>query len=431
MTTATVILWGTPIGYVSQHENEIFGRFEFDPAFCQSGIELAPLHMPAIAGKVYSFPELKHRSFYGLPGLLADALPDKYGNQLINMWLASQGRTPESFNAVDRLCYTGKRAMGALEFEPGSAQEKRQDRALDVERLVELASMAFLSKENLDARLSGGEDSDAIKDILTVGSSAGGARAKAVIAFNESTGEVRSGQTDLREGFEHWLIKFDGVELSGDWDTVDPKGYGTLEYTYYLMAKQCGIDMMESKLFDEGGRHHFMTKRYDRDNQGGKAFVQSWAALCHYDYYNSGMYSYEQLLLTMKQLGMGMDQIEQQYRRVVFNVVGCNQDDHVKNFGFMMDRKGQWSLTPAYDLCHAEGSDFTRNHQLSIGGQTNGFDRQSLKDLAKFAGLPRSREKTIISEVVEAFAGWEAAAVDYGVPDRLRGHVLRTLRLNV
>lgn len=269
----------------------------------------------------------------------------------------------------------------------------------------------------------------ALLDILRVGTSAGGARAKAVIAFDPRTKEVRSGQTQLPSGFQHWLIKFDGVAYSGDWGLADPKGYGLLEYSYSEIAKQCGVTMAECRLLQENGRSHFMTRRFDREADGGKRFVQTFAALMHYDFHESGAYAYEQLFLLMKQLRVPPAAFEQQFLRVLFNLVGCNQDDHVKNFAFLMDRRGQWDLAPAYDLCHAEGSAFTARHQLSLNGKTAGFTRDDLQQLADYAGLPRGRERRLLERVVAAFAGWRALAEGLGVPEPLVAHVSRTLRL--
>lgn len=430
MTTAAVNLWGTTIGYVSMGTAERFARFEYDPAYVARGVALAPLVMPLKAHQIYQFPDLPKHSFYGLPGLLADSLPDKYGNKLIDVWLAQQGRTPDSFNAVDRLCYTGKRAMGALEFAPAQANVAAADKSLEIGELLELAALAFTSKAGLKTRLDGTGNEQGLLDILSVGTSAGGARAKAVIALNPETMEIRSGQLALPAGFEHWLIKFDGVALSGDWGVADPAGYGLLEYSYYQTAQQCGIDIMESQLLSENGRHHFMTRRFDRGPDGSKHFVQTFAALAHFDYWQSGYYSYEQLFMTMKQLAISQPDLEQQFRRMVFNLVGCNQDDHVKNFAFLMDRLGQWSISPAYDLCHSEGSDFTRHHQLSINGKTHGFDRGDIKHMAEYVGLPRGRDKLILDQVVEAFSGWQKRADEWTIPTSLQQHVQRTLRLN-
>ncbi len=430
MTTATVRLWNTDIGYVSMNLGEQFGRFEYDPAFVDMGIALAPLIMPVGAGHIYQFSDLHPRSFHGLPGLLADSLPDKYGNQLINAWLAQTGRKTENFNAVDRLCYIGRRGMGALEFEPSTPLSgDNSDKQLQIDELVELASMAFASKEALDTRLSNEASNEAILDILSVGTSAGGARAKAVIAYQPETGEIRSGQLSLPLGYQHWLIKFDGVKFSGDWGVADPAGYGLLEYSYYEMARRCNINMMESRLLRENGRSHFMTRRFDRGPMGEKFFVQTLAALCHFDYWESGAHSYEQVIMTMRQLGLPKSMLEEQVLRTIYNLVGCNQDDHVKNISFMMDRHGKWSLSPAYDLCHAQGSAFTRNHQLSLNGKTHSFTKEDLKHLAEYAGLPRGREQRLLDKVLSAFSGWEQLAIELEIPGSLQGHVLRTLRL--
>ena len=436
MTTATVKLWGTTIGYVAMGNGERFARFEYDPEFEAFGIEPAPLMMPVQGRCIYQFPDLHPRSFHGMPGLIADSLPDKYGQRLIDVWLAQTGRKPADFNAVDRLCYTGSRGMGALEFEPSSGPDKSAGKLLEIDQLTELASIAFASKGAVDAKFTEAgftkaDGREALLDILRVGTSAGGARAKAVIAFNPQTKQVRSGQLHLPSGFEHWLIKFDGVKFSGDWGVADPSGYGLLEYSYHLMAKECGINMMESRIFSENGRNHFMTRRFDRNVDGGKQFMQTFGALAHYDYYESGYHSYEQLFMVMKRLDISKSAVEEQFCRVVFNIVGCNQDDHVKNFAFMMDRNGNWDLSPAYDLCHAEGSEFTRNHQLSINGKTNDFDRADLKHLAQYAGLPQGREKQIIQRTVEVFAKWKVVANELEIPATLQQHVQRTLRLSL
>ena len=430
MTTVTVILWGTNIGYISKEKTEKYARFEYDPTFVESNIELAPLHMPARKGQIYQFQNLHLRSFYGLPGLIADSLPDKFGNNLINVWLAQTGREPDDFDAVERLCYTGTRGMGALEFEPTIKGAEGIDKYLEVQELIDLASMALTNKEKLNTNFTSGNEASALQNILNVGTSAGGARAKAVIAYNPKTKKVRSGQLKLPNGFEHWLIKLDGVTGSGDWGVADPKGYGLLEYSYHLKAKECGINMMESKILRESGRNHFMTKRFDRDEKGSKKFTQTFAAVAHFDYYESGAYSYEQLFMTMRKLNMPQSAIEEQFRRVIFNLVGCIQDDHVKNFSFVMDRDGNWDIAPAYDLCHAEGSDFTRFHQLSINGKRSNFKLEDLKQLAQFARLPRNREKIVLEKTIDAFSKWHQTARKLEIPKKLQKHVLSTLRLS-
>lgn len=437
MTTATVQLWGTTIGYVSMGSNETYARFEYDPGFVKNGIELAPFMMPAKKGVIYRFPDLHPRSFHGLPGMLSDSLPDKFGNRLIDVWLAQTGRLTGDFNAVDRLCYVGRRGMGALEFIPANDSVGESSKELHIRELVELASIAFAEKKSLDTKLNQTDDQGLI-DILSVGASAGGARAKAVIAYNRETGSVRSGQLDLPTGYEHWLIKFDGVQFSGDWGIADPAGYGLLEYSYYKIALECGIQMMESRLFTENGRSHFMTRRFDRPNtQNGsnengpeKSFVQTLAALRHFDYFESGAYSYEQIIMSMRELNMPTSMIEQQVRRTIFNLVACNQDDHVKNFAFIMSRQGEWSLSPAYDLCHSEGSEFTKTHQLSLNHNLKNFSMADLKHLEEYAGLPRNSHKEMLKRTVSAFSGWDKLAAELKIPKRLREHVRDTQRMS-
>lgn len=317
-----------------------------------------------------------------------------------------------------------------MEFEPSFDPKTAQDIHLEMCDLINLASIAFTESKMLNTRLTSESTDSTLLDILGVGTSAGGARAKAVIAYNPESKEVLSGQRDLPHNFEHWLIKLDGVAFNGDWGVADPLGFGLLEYSYYLMAKSCRINMMESRIFSENGRNHFMTRRFDRNSKGGKEFVQTLGAVTHFDYYESGFHSYEQLFMTMRELSMPQEAIEEQFRRVVFNIVGCNQDDHVKNFSFMMDRQGNWDITPAYDLCHAEGSGFTKSHQLSINNKTSNFTLADLKHLARYARLPRNREKIVLEKTVNVFSNWHKAAKDLAIPKALQDHVLGTLRLS-
>ena len=317
-----------------------------------------------------------------------------------------------------------------MEFEPSFDPKTAQDIHLEMCDLINLASIAFTESKMLNTRLTSESTDSTLLDILGVGTSAGGARAKAVIAYNPESKEVLSGQRDLPHNFEHWLIKLDGVAFNGDWGVADPLGFGLLEYSYYLMAKSCRINMMESRIFSENGRNHFMTRRFDRNSKGGKEFVQTLGAVTHFDYYESGFHSYEQLFMTMRELSMPQEAIEEQFRRVVFNIVGCNQDDHVKNFSFMMDRQGNWDITPAYDFCHAEGSGFTKSHQLSINNKTSNFTLADLKHLARYARLPRNREKIVLEKTVDVFSNWHKPAKDLAIPKALQDHVLGTLRLS-
>jgi serine/threonine-protein kinase HipA len=347
-TIAEIRLWGRTIGAVSLETGGEVASFEYDDAFVRSGIQVAPLVMPLAPGRVYSFPALSRETFHGLPGMLADSLPDKFGNALIDAWLATQGRPRESFNAVERLCYTGQRGMGALEFAPAIGPRARQTSHIEIDQLARLASQILDQRDRLRGSFHEAGREEALRDILRVGTSAGGARAKAVIAWNRQTNEVRTGQVPVEEGFEYWLLKFDGVDENRDKETrADPKGYGAIEYAYYLMATAAGVRMSECRLFEENGRRHFMTRRFDRLPGGGKLHLQSLGALTHSDFNLVGAYSYEQALRMILRLGLPMAAVEQQFRRMAFNIVARNQDDHVKNIAFLMDKTGDWSLSPA------------------------------------------------------------------------------------
>src|ERR1044072_1630757 len=380
MTLAEVNLWGKMIGAVSlENENDV-AAFEYTPEFVSSGIEVSPIAMP-LSDTVYTFPELPRRSFHGLPGLLADSLPDKFGNALINTWLARQGRSSESFNAVDRLCYTGSRGMGALEFVPGLGPNKKSSQKIEIDSLVQLASEVLSNQARLDGDLN---DSNALTDILMVGTSAGGARAKAVIAWNPKTNEVRSGQGKAPNGFEYWLLKFDGVTENKDKEFADPQGYGTIEYAYYLMALAAGITISDCKLFEENDRLHFMTKRCDRLESGEKIHMLSLGGLAHFDFNNAGAHGYEQAMLIMRQLDFPVSEIEQMFRRVVFNILARNQDDHVKNIAFLMNKEGVWSLAPAFDLTYSYNPQglWTSKHQMTLNGKRDHFPLADFKECA-------------------------------------------------
>ncbi len=413
-TLAEIVLWGKTIGAVSWDDERGYGAFEYDHNFAQSGIEVAPVVMP-LSEQIYSFPELPKNTFYGLPGLVADSLPDKFGNALIDVWLATQGRTASSFNPVERLCYTGSRGMGALEFKPTVGPSVVQSQQVIIEDLVSLASQILTERSQLDTSFTEDTKSKALQDILRVGTSAGGARAKAVIAWNESSNEVRSGQVDVDQGFDYWLLKFDGVSSNRDKELDDPQGYGAIEYAYYLMAKAAGINMSESRLLVENDRRHFMTKRFDRfatESGSEKLHMQTFGALCHYDFNQAGAYSYEQALQTIRRLGLSMDSIEQQFRRMVFNVVARNQDDHVKNIAFLMDKQGQWSLSPAYDVTYSYNPSgmWTGQHQMSINGKRDNFVLDDFIDCGKHISMQRNRVHDIVNDVINAVKEWEVFA---------------------
>ena len=425
-----VRLWGRTIGAVALEEGREVANFEFDPAFAGSGIEIAPLTMP-LSDKVHTFPELSRMTFQGLPGLLADSLPDRFGNALIDAWLAIRGRTPESLNAVERLCYIGKRGMGALEFEPSIGPKTRKATRIQVDQLVALASEILAHRSHLKVSFTAKSRERALKDILRVGTSAGGARAKAVIAWNPSTNEVRSGQVTAGEGFEYWLLKFDGVAGNRDKELEDPKGYGTIEYAYYRMATDAGITMSPCRLFEENDRRHFMTRRFDRRDNGEKLHLQSLCALAHYDFNMAGAYSYEQALRVIRQLGLPMQAVEEQFRRMAFNIVARNQDDHVKNIAFLMDKSGRWSLSPAFDMTYSfnASGQWTASHQMTMNGKRDNFTKEDFKAFARAASMKRGRAETIVNEVVETVSRWRDYAEEAGVLPAWRDHIQDTLRV--
>ena len=432
MTLAEVRLWGRTIGAVSLEDGATVAAFQYTPEFAASGIAVSPVTMP-LGNHVYTFPALPQGTFHGLPGLLADSLPDKFGNALIDAWLATQGRTPDSFNAVERLCYTGARGMGALEFAPAAGPLARHDEKIEIEALVRLASDVLSRRHDLGGSFADAGRAAALQDILRVGTSAGGARAKAVIAWNRATNEVRSRQIAAADGFEYWLLKFDGVTGNKDKELEDPKGYGAIEYAYHLMAQAAGVNMSECRLLEENGRRHFMTRRFDRLPGGGKLHAQSLCALAHFDFNNRMAYAYEQALLVMRQLNLPMAAIEQQFRRMAFNVIARNQDDHVKNIAFLMDRQGQWSLAPAFDMTYSynPSGDWTMQHQMSINGKRDGFTIEDFRLCGKSALMKRGRAETIVEEVRAAVARWPEYAAKARVDEDWCEQMQRNLRLSL
>ena len=428
---AKVQLWGRTIGAVSLEEGRNVAAFEYDSQFARSGIQLSPLVMP-LSGQVHQFPELPRNTFHGLPGLLADSLPDKFGNALIDAWLATQGRSPESFSAVERLCYTGSRGMGALEFAPVLGPKPRKASKLEVDALVRLAGEVLTHRGQLQGHLHAAGKAKALRDILTVGTSAGGARAKAVIAWNPQTHEVRSGQIAAGDGFEYWLLKFDGVDGNRDKERDDPKGYGAVEFAYHRMAEAAGITMSECRLLEENGRRHFMTRRFDRLADGQKLHLQSLCALAHFDFNQAGAYGYEQALLAIRRLQLPMAAVEEQFRRMVFNVVARNQDDHVKNIAFLMNPLGEWSLAPAFDVTYSfnPAGAWTGTHQMTLNGKRDGFTREDFVQCARSALMKRGRAATILEEVQTTVERWPEFAAEAGVPDEWRDKIQKTHRLS-
>ncbi len=420
MTLAEVSLWGRTIGAVSWDAARRVANFEYDAAFAGSGIEVAPLTMP-LARRIYSFPALSKLTFRGLPGLLADSLPDDFGNALIDKWLALQGRAPDSFDPVERLCYTGSRGMGALEYAPtlGPASALEGPAAqLDFDALTALAADILRTRDHLQGSFAAPAQENTLSDILRIGTSAGGARAKAIIAWNPQTQEVRSGQVKAGKGFSYWLLKFDGIKGNRDKELDDPEGYGLIEYGYYLMACAAGISMAESLLLRENGRSHFMTKRFDRLDNGGKLHMQTLGALAHFDFRQPGAYSYEQALQVVRQLRLPMESVEELFRRMVFNILARNQDDHVKNTAFLMQPSGQWSLAPAYDMTYSynPAGAWTGTHQMSLNGKRDNFEFEDLDACAATCSMKKGRAAAILREVLAAVERWQEFAEKAGVP---------------
>ncbi len=408
---AEVKLWGTQIGAIIWHPDRELGEFQYSANFIKSGIQLCPITM-RLRQAPYQFPVLNKESYKGLPGMLSDMLPDKFGNLLIDQWLLRNGRIKNDFNPVERLCYIGKRGMGALEFYPTLSELSSDQAPINLEQMVELAN-ELLTARKLDIQLKDKNiDTHALTQILEIGTSAGGARAKAVIAWNKSTNTICSGHIPATKGFSYWLIKFDGVNENSDKELNDPKGYGRIEFAYYLCAKHVGIDMMECRLLFEGNRAHFMTKRFDRDNKGNKQHMLTLCGIAHFDYQIAGGTSYEQALEACKKLKLPMVDKLQLFRRMVFNVIMRNQDDHTKNISFLMDRKGQWRLSPAYDVTYSFNpvGAWTSKHQMTINGKQDDFNQLDLLAVAKSAGLNMAICRKTIKQVQTAHQVWEKLA---------------------
>jgi serine/threonine-protein kinase HipA len=430
MDTAFVNIWNTLVGAVAWDASSGVATFEYDRAFLRKGWDLAPLQMPIGASRtLFRFPSLRQQTdpsmdtFKGLPGLLADALPDRYGHALINVWLAQQGRTPNSMNPVEMLCFMGTRGMGALEFEPASVKESQRTAALEMDSLVNVARQMLRKKQAFVTHLPR-EEEKAVRDILRIGTSAGGARPKAVIAYNINTGEVRSGQTNAPKGFDHWLIKLDGVS---DVQLGASKGYGRVEMAYYHMAADCGIHMMPSMLLEENGRAHFMTRRFDREDGTVKHHVQTFCAMKHFDYNQVNSFSYEQLFQTLRELKLTYVDHEQLYRRMVFNVAARNCDDHTKNFAFRLKQGGTWELAPAYDMCHAYQPNhrWVSQHALSIQGKRTNITKDDLLAIGRNVNVKKAAE--IVDQVNDVVSQWTIYAKRVGVSPKLRAAIEGTL----
>ncbi len=424
MVIADVTIWNHTVGVVYWDILTNTGSFEFDPSFIKTGLDLSPIRMPLAdlqrGNLIHSFPGLNKETYHGLPGLLADSLPDKFGNEVINAWLARQGRNADDFNPVERLCYLGKRAMGALEYAPPTNKDADSSTVLEIDELVQLAREAIEVKQRLHTGIN---DKDGLRNIIKVGTSAGGARAKAVIAYNEKTEKIRSGQLDVPKGYTHWLLKMDGVTND---QLGDPKGYGRIEYAYYLMAIDCGINMSASKLLEEKGRAHFMTRRFDRIENNQKLHMQTLCGMAHFDYNQPTSYSYEQAFQVMRNLRLQHTEAEQLYKRMVFNVLSRNQDDHTKNISFLMNKEGNWKLSPAYDVTYAfdPTSRWLAQHQMSVNGKRKDIKQEDLLQVAKEISLKKGKQ--VIEEVSETLAKWPVFAKVAGLPVTMINKIAKT-----
>ncbi len=420
LDTALVSLWGETAGAVSWLDDRSYAIFEYDPGFLKHGLDIAPIHMNLEDARhgdsKFSFPALNKDTYMGLPGLLADALPDKFGNRIIDSWLAHNGRDSVGFSPVERLCYTGKRGMGALEFSPAITGKYDTAVPVEVPDLVQLTQQIMQQRNKLDVKLSNSEqdNADAIVDILRVGTSAGGARPKAVIAM-DTRGNVISGQGEVPPGYDYWILKFDGVT---DLELGEPKSYGRIEYAYYLMAKAAGINMTACRLLEENGRAHFITKRFDRAN-GQKIHMQTLCGIAHYDFNMAGAYSYEQAFMVMRQLRLSKAEAEQQYRRMLFNIIARNLDDHTKNISFLMTADGKWHLSPAYDVTysHNPAGQWTSQHQMSLNGKRDNFTREDLIQAGEAISL--FKPENVLNDVMSAVEHWADYAKDAGLKKEL------------
>lgn len=422
---ARVTMFGENIGTFRWDKTYDIARFEYDTQFVGRGIEPSPLMMPVQQGRIYSFSNLNREVFNGLPGMFADSLPDTYGRALFEQWLALTGRT--SGNPIETLCFLGKRCMGALEFEPATGPNSDSNMKIEIDSLVDVAREALLNKKNFGVNLSSDRKA-AIAEILRLGTSAGGQRAKAIIAYNKETGEVRSGQVDVPKGYDYYLIKLDGVSAEAGFKETE--NFGRLEYSFSQLVKECGIEMTECSLIEENGRAHFLTKRFDRVN-GEKIHMQTLCGMAHYDYHLRRAYSYEQAFNVMRRLRLPYSQAEEMFLRMVFNVVIRNQDDHTKNISFLMDKNGKWRLSPAYDIGFAynpKGS-WTDTHQMSINGKFDNITRKDLLTCAVSNNIKNGAE--IIDKVCETASKWPEIAKNCGVPNEMINARLPHMLLNI
>ncbi|KGE73419.1 type II toxin-antitoxin system HipA family toxin [Spirochaeta lutea] len=424
-----VSLWGTTIGYLGYPPGG--GRvatFEYDPEFMNSGIQVSPIHLQYPPG-LFRFPDLSEPTFKGVPGFIADSLPDRYGTQLIDIYMAEKGIPPSRITTLDRLLYVANRGMGALEYHPGETLPLQRT-SLTLSMLTELADLVTRNSRDLQQRLHSSAHRAAALSLIRVGSSAGGARSKALVAIS-SRGTILDGTVNHGPDYSYWLLKFDSPE-NRDRDSPDPQGLPRVEYIYSLIASDAGIAMPRTRLIDDGEISHFLIERFDRRQTSrglDKVHYCSWAGIAHAD--RDGVNSYEQLVLLSRQLHLGQEAETQIFRRAVFNILGRNHDDHTKNFGFLMDRDGTWSLSPAFDLTYSYDprGRWTKHHQTWLQGKNDQFTQEDLLAFGGFCNLSSAKSREIITQTADAFSRFSLLASTYRVPPALARTVESNLRL--
>lgn len=410
--------FGKTVGALAPSSSGAFA-FEYDPSWVRRGIELSPILMPASKpNRSFSFPGMPENTFHRLPPMVADSLPDRFGNSIVDAWLATKGVTATEVTALDRLTYLGDRGLGALEFRPTNSPNSAPAGALD------LASLVGLARDAVQGTLSSNKTSElALQQIISVGTSAGGARAKAVVNFNPDTMEIRAGNRLPPPGFDAWLLKFDG--MGEDRQLGDTQNYGRIEYAYALMAAAAGINISETQLLHENGRAHFITRRFDRPGGAVKLHSQTLTGIAGIDFNAIGVNDYAQLFNTIDQLELGVSARQEAFRRMVFNIAAANCDDHAKNHGFLMDEKGTWSLSPGYDITHAynPGGEWTAQHLMGVNGKFLGATRTDLIEFAEQRSVPKA--KSILEDVNDAVDNWAEFAETAGLSATHRDQVAK------
>ncbi len=426
---AHVILWGRHIATVYWDAELRAATFAWERAFALAApVNPAPMTMPIAPGQtdpdaVYAFRDLSFETFRGLPGFIGDSVPTDFGEIVLNRWLVEQGRDPRAVTAVERLCSLGSRGLGALSFEPEDCPPTTASRPLDLETLVETSNEVLAQEPRCEGAR---EIGSAFQTLVQVGTSAGGACAKALVGWNQASGKMCTGDAEVPEGFEHWLLKLDGVFAKANGSATPALGRGRIEYAYHLMARAAGIDVGDCRIHEENGRAHFMTRRFDRPTRAKRLHMLTWCGLRHHDVRPAGAHAYEELLQTCFELELGTKAVREAFRRMVFNLVARNLNDSTKKFTFLMDQSGRWSLAPAYDVSfsYEPTSAHTAKHNLTVNGKRDGFVRDDLLAVARRFRLRNAQ--AVFVEVQEALGEWsrfaEQAGLSRGTSSALREH---------